>query len=230
MSTALLNEASHSDATVGVPGRVVEIVREAIMSGDLAPGSPLRQEDLAQRFAAGRPPVREALKQLEMEGLITYRARRGYIVTPLSVADVQEIFEIRSLLEVRAAYFAAQNRTEADVAHLETIVQQMEALDIQTPADATSFSRMNRAFHNVIFVVSGRKMISEIMNRLQNRVERYIRYGSFNIRDQERVNDQHRQILDAFARRDHDLIAAVSRVHIQNTEDAIKAFLSRTTG
>jgi DNA-binding GntR family transcriptional regulator len=225
MSTVLIGAAGAVRSAAGVPGMIVETVREAIMSGELAPEAPLRQEDLAQRFAAGRPPVREALKQLEMEGLVTYRARRGYIVAPLTVADIEEIFEIRSLLEVRAAYLAAQRRTEADVKQMESIVRQMEALDIQSPEDAAAFSRMNRAFHNVIFEASGRKMIGEIMHRLQNKVERYVRYGSYRIRDQQRVNDQHRQILDAFRSKDADQIAEVSRLHIQGTADGLKKFL-----
>lgn len=226
MSLSFSADAGVIAPSAGVPSMIVEAVREAIMSGELPPEAPLRQEDLAQRFAASRPPVREALKQLEMEGLILYRARRGYIVAPLLVADVEEIFEIRSLLEVRAAFVAAQLRSDADVVQLEATVRQMESLSIQSPADAAAFSKMNRTFHNQIFEASRRKNIAEIMHRLQNKVERYVRYGSYHIRDQERVNQQHRQILDAIAKRDADRVAEVSLLHIQDTEDKLKAFLS----
>jgi DNA-binding GntR family transcriptional regulator len=208
-----------------VPDFVATSLREAIMSGAIVAGAPLRQEDIGQQFGVSRPPVREALKQLETEGLIIYRPRRGYIVASIDPSDVEEIFEIRMLLEERAAFLAAKRRTDDDIRKLEAMAKGMEGMKMLTTDDAAQFSVHNRAFHGLIYQVSGRRLIAEIMQTLENKVERYIRYGSINVGDSERVHEQHRAIVAAFRDGNAKLMGRLCRDHAAETATSILEFL-----
>jgi DNA-binding GntR family transcriptional regulator len=94
-------------------------LREAIVSGALVPGERIGQENVAGRLGISLAPVREALRILEREGQVTYRPRRGYIVTELNIVDLEEIYSLRALLEREAAYAALPALTSDDLAAIE---------------------------------------------------------------------------------------------------------------
>ena len=138
------------DMRGGVPASVAARLREAIISGEIPAGTLLRQEEISQLFRVGRPPVREALTLLDAEGLVISRPRRGFAVAPLDPNDVEEIFDIRMLLEERAAHFAAQRRTLEDVNVMEKLIHKMEQSKISSSDEAIAFSLVNREFHDLI--------------------------------------------------------------------------------
>lgn len=199
-----------------LPDYVASRLRDAILSGDIPAEALLRQEDVGQRFGVSRPPVREALKRLEAEGLVVSRPRRGYVVAPLDPTDVEEIFEIRMLLEERAAYIAAQRRTEADIQAAEAVLVAMEDLPAGTAEGAVAFVQHNRRFHDCIHRASGRRQLAEVMVTLRNKVERYIRVGSMIANSRAQVNREHRAIFEAFRDGDAERLALLSRLHVHD--------------
>src|SRR3954468_2429641 len=105
-------------------------VREAILCGALEAGQSLGQEDIASRIGTSRVPLREALQRLEAEGLVMLRPRRGYVVTSLDPEEIQDIFDIRMMLEERAGYLATLRATDVDIAEVEAHLHAMDALKI----------------------------------------------------------------------------------------------------
>jgi DNA-binding GntR family transcriptional regulator len=211
--------------TTSLVATVTDVVlgelRRAILAGALPAGTLLRQEEVAGRFGVSRPPVREALRQLEAEGLAEYRPRRGYAVASLDPADIEEIFEIRMLLEERAAFLAARRRTEQDVADLKALLLEMEDIAIGQGYDLERFMAANRAFHERIMQTSGRKRLCRMMLGLRDNVERYVRMGAAMIGSMERVKREHRQIFEAFRRGDAERTAALCAAHVRITGERL---------
>ncbi|QND72841.1 GntR family transcriptional regulator [Tardiphaga robiniae] len=206
---------------LSVPAAVAARLREAIFSGELAGGALLRQEEISQLFSVGRPPVREALTLLEAEGLVLSRPRRGFVVANLNLSEIEEIFEIRGMLEERAAYLAAQRRTLDDVTAMENLVRKMERTKIRNLDDAIAFSLLNRDFHDLIHGVSGRKIMAHVMLGLRNKVERFVRLGCMISGNLDAVNLDHSLILDAFRAGDAERMSALCKEHVRTTGERL---------
>lgn len=213
------------DMRGGVPAAVATRLRDAIVSGEIPAGSLLRQEEISRLFQVGRPPVREALTLLEAEGLVVSRPRRGFAVAPLDPNDVEEIFDVRMLLEERAAFFAAQRRTTEDINAMEKLLHTMERSKISNSQEAVAFSLVNREFHDLIHRTSGRPVTANMLLGLRNKVERYIRLGGLIAGNLEQVNRDHRMIFEAFQDGDAERMAALCREHIRSAGKRLVAAL-----
>jgi DNA-binding GntR family transcriptional regulator len=209
--------AATADTATSVPDFVAHQLREAILSGLIQADALLRQEDVGQRLGVSRPPVREALKLLEAEGLVMSRPRRGYVVASLDLADIEEVFDIRMVLEAQAAFHAAQKRTQADLLILEGLVCEMETIHIDGAESGVRFSLLNREFHACINQAGGRKLSAQLLLTLRNKVERYVRLGSLIAGNVDRVNREHRQILEACRAKDATLMAQLCQEHVRET-------------
>lgn len=198
-----------------VPDYVLAHLRAAILDGDLAEGTPLRQEDIAARLGVSRPPVREALRLLEGEGLAVLRPRRGYVVASLDIGDVEEIFAIRERLEELAGELAATRRTEEDVSSLAELLSEMERLE--EPGQAVAFAAANHAFHARIFQAAGRPRLTRMMLSLRETVGRYVRLGGMLSGSMAQVREDHRAIFAAFEAGNSARLGAVSRAHVAAT-------------
>src|SRR5690242_20069365 len=132
------------------PETIASALRADILSGAARPGTLLRQEDLAARFALSRIPVRDALRLLEAEGLVTIATNRGAQVTQLSRDEVAEIFHLRMLLECDCLALAATRMSEADVGSIERVRQRAE-IDAATP----DWNSGDWAFHDALYRPSG---------------------------------------------------------------------------
>lgn len=210
----------------GLPDFVAARLRDAILSGAIEAEALLRQEDIGQRFGVSRPPVREALRQLEAEGLVVSRPRRGYVVARLDLSEIAEIFDIRMLLEAQAAEHAALKRSEADLRAMEDLVVQMEQIRIESAEDGQRFALLNRDFHARICEAGGRRFSGQVLVTLRNQVERYVRLGSAMVGNVDRVNREHRAILEACRAGDPARMAALSLSHVQETGRRLLAGLA----
>ncbi|MFH5925218.1 GntR family transcriptional regulator [Roseomonas xinghualingensis] len=207
-----------------LPDYVATQLRTAILGGQIAAGTPLRQEDIAQQLGVSRPPVREALRLLEGEGLAVLRPRRGYVVASLDAADVVEIFGIRERLEEHAAELAAMHRTAEDIADLARLLEEMEAIEDR---DLAGFAAANHAFHARIFQVAGRPRLLRMMLSLRETVERYVRVGGALSGDMTVVRAEHRAIFAAFEAGDPARLGSVSRAHVASTGRRLLAALAQ---
>ncbi|MGX9963519.1 GntR family transcriptional regulator [Roseomonas sp. F4] len=214
----------------GLPDFVAARLREAILSGAIEAEALLRQEDIGQRFGVSRPPVREALRQLEAEGLVVSRPRRGYVVARLYPSEIAEIFDIRMVLEAQAAEHAARKRTAEDLRAMEALVAQMELIRIESAEDGLRFSLLNREFHDRICRAGGRRFSGQVLATLRNQVERYVRLGSALVGNVDRVNREHRAILEACRAGDAEQMAALSLAHVRETGQRLLAGLEQASG
>lgn len=188
-------------------------LRKAILADSLRAGQPLPQSELAAGFGVSIIPVREALKHLEAEGLVTFQPNRGAMVMGLDAADILEYSQIRALLEEQAARDAVANLTRVDLAHIEdayeAFVEGTRNPDTTRPSGA-----LNRAFHNAIYAAARKPRLLEMIDDLHNRLDRYIR-GHLVLEGRKTVTDaEHLAIMKACRARDAELAARLTREHI----------------
>ena len=153
-------------------------LREEILNNTFSANEPIRQEKVAAQLEISRIPVREALMRLEAEGLVVSRPRRGYVPAPYDLAEIEEIFDIRAVLERRAGQLSADVRTRRDIEEVETLLRAMDAMTIASPADAAKFAACNSRFHDRLFAPSGRQRLIAMLLTLRGNVERYARLGA----------------------------------------------------
>ncbi len=150
---------------------IVETLRAAILSGDIAPGERLNLDDLAQDYGVSRMPVRDALKQLEAEGLVTIYPHRGVEVSQLDAEDIRELFGIRIALEQKAVEMAIGRLRKADLDAMKEILLGMDGLTGRSP----DWIRQNAAFHQIINGACGWTRLIGMIDMLRVNVGRYVR-------------------------------------------------------
>jgi DNA-binding GntR family transcriptional regulator len=149
----------------------LEALREAILVGALAPGERLRQEELAATFETSRIPVREALRALSYEGLVRSEPNRGFTVTGLSADEIEEIYELRTVLESHAVRLAIPLLTESDLAELEGLYEQMVA-----EADPDRQLIIREQYYLRLYSVTSRPRLIGLIARLRQEVARSLRW------------------------------------------------------
>jgi DNA-binding GntR family transcriptional regulator len=197
--------------------RIYQGLRAGILDGSLEPGSVLRQEQIARRFAASRVPVREAMGRLEGDGLIISRPRRGYAVHALQQDDIVEIFELRVVIEEHAARIAAIARTEDDIDVVTGLVERMETVAREGSNYGSDWARLNRDFHLRLVASSRRQRLHTTVETLRDSVEAYVRAEMGITGDVKSALLEHREMLEAFRAGDADGLARLSRQHIEGT-------------
>lgn len=170
---AAIIEAARED-NVTAQELVLASVRKAILSGVLGPGARLRQEELADVFGTSRIPVREALRALEYEGLVTSEPHRGFTVTALDADDVEEVYDLRILLESEAVRLALPLLTDDDLEELEELFRVMQDTD-QRPDDQLA---ARERFYVRLYSVTGRPRLVGLILRLRAEVARVLRWAT----------------------------------------------------
>ncbi|MEV4564449.1 GntR family transcriptional regulator [Nonomuraea sp. NPDC049419] len=198
-------------------------LRRAITTGRLRPGAPIRQDALAEELQVSRVPLREALKTLQGEGLVTYEAHRGYFVETLSLDDLREVYRIRELLEEEAVRRAVSRLTDADLARLEAAQDDVERA--AAAGDVPAMATANRAFHMTLFDCAGMPRLARLIRTLWDSTDAYrsMYYGDAGNR--ERVIKEHRATLDALRRRSADDAVATLDVHRAHAVAALAPLL-----
>jgi len=185
--------------------RVRDLLEEAILDGELKPGERLRAEALAQRFGTSRTPIREALLQLEGQGLVEVEPNRGAVVRTFDRDDVLDLYEIRALLEPAAAARAARRISTHDV-------ERLDALCVDASVEEQIVA--NEAFHRIIVEAAGSPRL-EVAMRAASGIPRTFR-SVFWHDDRQRAESMmcHRRLVSALGARDAQLAEAVMRMHI----------------
>ncbi|MFJ2932724.1 GntR family transcriptional regulator [Streptomyces sp. NPDC087219] len=177
-------------------------LRRAITSGELRPGGQIRQDALAARFEVSRVPLREALKALEAEGLVVHHIHRGYFVAELSLADLEEIYRIRELLETEAVRRAVRRLPDGIVATLERIQREVEqaADEGDVPAMATA----NRLFHFTLIEASGMPRLVRLIATLWDSTDAYRSLYYTEDPHRKQAVREHRAVISALRHGDED--------------------------
>ncbi len=193
--------------------QVYEYLREQILFGGLAPGQRLIEERLCEETGVSRSPIREAIRRLEKDGLVVVQAQGGVTVYEPTLDDFTSLFECRLHLEPAAARFAAERRTEEELADLQELLARMA--DIARESDARRTHELHFAFHQCVAEASKNPYMAKIMNDLKVLISFY-RNAILQVHPQrpETVISEHAAILDAIRRRDGDAAAASMAEHI----------------
>jgi DNA-binding GntR family transcriptional regulator len=189
--------------------RVLEQLREHIISGRLRPGHRLVERDLAVQFGVSRVPVHEAISILQSEGFVVAESPRRVVVRKLSRIDVEELFAIREALEVLACALAAQRASQQDLRRLERLLadtaQAIEAGRLSQVADR------NAEFHEQIIALAGSGLLSTMLHPLESRLRWLFRQNE----DWTRLLHEHQHLLAAIASGDPERARECSLRHVR---------------
>jgi DNA-binding GntR family transcriptional regulator len=191
--------------------RAAALLRAAILDGELLPGQRVNQEQWAARIGVSMIPVREALRALAGEGLVTYRPRRGYAVTELNLADLEEVYRLRSLLETDALLRGVPRATRDDLVALER-----EADACAAAADAGDVAGQlaaNRRFHDRLHALAGSRQLCRLIDLLWDSTEAYRALYYVLPGEAAEADRAHRAILAAVAAGDARRVVQLQNAH-----------------
>lgn len=206
-----------------VTDEVVIRLRSRILSGELVEGSALRQDALALELGVSRIPVREALAQLESEGLVRLEPHRGAFVTALAPDEVAELFELRAMVEPALLRRAIPRQTRAD---LDAAAGALVAFETALAAgEADSWGELNWRFHEALYRPAGRARTLRLAQELNNNAGRYVRLhlGLEGVRP--RADADHRRLLGFCRSRDVAAATGLLTRHIEDAAEAVAALL-----
>lgn len=202
---------------------VLAWLRAAIVAGELKPGQRVTQDEVGERIGVSVAPVREALRVLEQEGQLTYLPRRGYFVTELRIADLEEIYALRSLLEERAARAALPALDEEAIERIELAAR--ECVDAAEVADVAGELAANRRFHFAILEPLGQPHLMRLIRLLWDATEAY-RAMYYNAPAERRASlDAHDRIVAAVRAGDADRLVAEQDAHRERALRTLRTIL-----
>jgi DNA-binding GntR family transcriptional regulator len=199
--------------------RIVEFIKDAVISGRLKPGERVPEQEIAENFGISRTPIREAFRQLESEGFISLIPRKGAVVSPITDKDVREFYAIKSLLEGHAARTACRALSGRDIRRLENLNEAMEKCAERE--DVKGFFRLDNAFHDTFLQACGNDKLCALVHSLVQQFERFrVTALSLPGRMKESVN-QHREIIEAFRKSDAELVERLVRANAEKGRDVL---------
>ena len=189
--------------------QLVESLRNSILGGEFAPGRRLRQMEIAERFGVSPVPLREALRALEQEGLVASVPRRGWIVTMLTEEEIQEIYELRELLEQKALREAMARLTDEDVAVLEQITHRI----VETGSAEQHLEERER-FYTTLYGASEKRRLLALILNLHNQLAPYQR-----LQRVQHSDNAHIELTKALAARDLEMASSIVSRHLQEVSE-----------
>lgn len=166
----LLDAPATAARPLTVADRIAAILREAIAAGTLAPGAPLRQDELAARFGFSRMPIRDALRLLEAEGIVSIHPTRGAFVARMDPREIGEIFALRALLEREALRLALPALTAADLERAQSLLERLDG-----EPDVARWGALNRDFHLALYRPCGNTRLLDLIDAQHRAADRYVR-------------------------------------------------------
>lgn len=206
---------------------IFNTIREAIIAGELKPGERLMEVQLAEKMGVSRTPVREAIRKLELEGMVEMIPRKGAHVAEVSVKDIMDVLEVRASLDGLATSLAAMRITPEEVKELKHVYSQFVANVEKENVNGTI--KKDVEFHDVIYRASRNDKLIQISNNLKEQVQRFrVIYlkGFGSTRD---VIREHDQIIEAITTNNSEIAQKIAYDHIKKQEETIIKALKRNT-
>ena len=200
---------------------VFNTLRRAIITGEFAPGERLMELTLAERLGVSRTPIREAIRKLELEGLVVMAPRKGAKVASITERDLNDVLEVRLGLEELAVQFACQRITQEELKALEDSVQLFEQAMNQD--DLTALAEADVKFHEIIYNATHNRRLVQIINNIREQMYRYRLEYLKDTGSHERLNSEHYEIYEGIRNGDKETVKAAIGRHIDNQRDAILA-------
>lgn len=196
-------------------GRVFNKIREDILAGVYQENEELKENTIGTELGVSRTPVREALRQLELEGLVTMIPNKGAYVTGITTKDIHDIYMIRSYLEGLCARWACEHITETEIEALDEILYLSDFHARRSHND--QLVELDNKFHDLIYKASGSKILNHVLSDFHHYVERVRKVTLSMPARATKSSQEHAAILDAIKKRDGDLAEILAHEHIMNT-------------
>ncbi|KAA3628830.1 MAG: GntR family transcriptional regulator [Proteobacteria bacterium] len=199
-------------------------IKQEIIDCVLKPGSEVTESQLSERLKLGKAPIRAALTRLSQQGLVRPVHRRGYVIAPITIRDVNNIFQLRLFLEPPAARLAAQNGIEEEkLRRLDEICRTEYCVDDKQ--GTAGFLQANHEFHVTIARASGNERLARMIGQLLDDMERLFHFG-LSLRDRSpQMQHEHRLLVDAIRRRDGEVAEGVAAEQIRAARDMVSQAL-----
>lgn len=214
MSDYLLSD--HERSTLQY--KVTTKLREVILTGEFEPGERLVQEEWATKLGVSRMPIREALQQLEIEGLVKIEPRRGAIVTPISIEDIEEIYYLRAVLEGEAVERSLPNLKLEDIKALEEIYNEMIVLE-NVDEDVQVYMELNKHYHRIMKSGCDWRRIHNMIDTLWRGIPSYT--PSLLSNHIKKSHKEHKLMLDYIKANEPIKLKEMMRSHILRTRDQL---------
>jgi DNA-binding GntR family transcriptional regulator len=208
-----------------IASMTVAALRERILRGDYPEGEPLRQDALADELGVSRIPVREALRQLEAEGLVTFNPHRGAVVSSLSLDEIDELFELRAEIECDLLRRAIPQMNAEQLERATEVLDEFQ--DALHAGEATRWGPLNWHFHAALYAPAKRNFTMGVLQKLHQHSDRYFRMQVLLAHGGARANEEHREIIAAVERKDITAACQLMRAHILGAGSSLLVFLQQ---
>ncbi len=205
---------------------VADKLREKIIRGELREGEQLRQDAIAAEFQVSKIPVREALRQLEAEGLIKIVANHGAVVSALSPDEIEQLFEGRAVLESHILRQAVPKLTEQHLRQAERVLELYDRA-VESKLDVEKWGAWNWEFHSSLYAAAERPLLLAMVKTMNNNCDRYTRMVHLFTADISRTAREHRELLDACSSGNADLACRILWEHVTGAGRNLKEFIKR---
>jgi GntR family transcriptional regulator, rspAB operon transcriptional repressor len=216
--------ADEDDKVMLLRDSIYRAIRHSLLTGELKPGQELREQVLAERYGVSRSPVRDSLLRLEQENLVTVLPRQGYLVNPISISNVEDIINLRALIEPSCAAAAAR----AD----DTAVRGLDVFRdfADRDFDETKYVEYNESFHRSVADLSGNKRMARVAIDLIQQFERVVRIVLVGVGHEGVRRDcrEHEAIIDAIQAHDADRASRLAREHAEASLERLTSALRLT--
>ena len=198
---------------------VFNTLRQAILRGELKPGERLMEIQLANKLGVSRTPIREAIRKLELEGLVLMIPRKGAEVAEITEKNMLDVLEVRRALEELAVKLACERITEEEIQELKEAADAFQK--ILSEKDITKIAEADEAFHDVIFKSTGNDRLIQLLNSLREQMYRYRLEYLKREEYHPQLLEEHQQIIDRITRKDQSEAAELIDRHIGNQVDVM---------
>ena len=192
-----------------------------IIKGEYEPGQKLKEEEIAMRLGISRPPIREAFKALETEGLVVRKPRRGVFVSEMTTKDVWEAYTLKAALYEMATELAMDTISANQISELDAVVGQMEDCAKMKPVDLLQYQEYHHGFHDKIMDISGHDRLKKISVSIHNQVGRFSYKSLQNESHLQSSVRYHRQIIKAIEARDKTRACRLMKEHVLEALDVL---------
>lgn len=194
-------------------------LRQDIIECVFQPGERVTEAQIAEQYEAGKTPARETLRRFVMEGLVQLTETGAYQVAPITLRHVQELFELRLMLEPATVALATKRINKATLKQLQTLSE--VRYDAQKRASVRDFLRQNAAFHSVIAHSANNQRIATLLDQLVLECDRLVYFGVLSHPQGEQTQQEHQQLVAAIAKKDAELARDTALKHIKATEEMV---------
>jgi DNA-binding GntR family transcriptional regulator len=215
---------SASGDRLPAPEVVISGLRKAILQGDILPGTQLRQDEIAKRFGTSRIPVREALRQLEAEGLVSLHPNRGALVKTFTLEEMLEVLEIRIGLECRALRLAIPHMVDDDI---ETATRLLTSYDNEPHPE--KWGGMNREFHRLLYSPCNRPRLLNLIEANWNQLSTFTRLQMSLAAGKDNPNREHWQLLELCRKARTEEAIALLEKHIVYTQNSLMSAMRKSS-